>query len=129
MENNDMQNNTRKNIKYSYKNKLKTKSINKSKFTLQMVTVKNVLIILSVTFMANPVFADGRSLESVATNLGDKAITVARAFVLFGFAVGSILCFIPWTRHWGIEVLKTSGFGSLIVYGAPALIDFVRSAF
>jgi hypothetical protein len=96
---------------------------------LLFVNFKNVFIILSVAFMANPVFADGRSLESVASQLGDKAITVARSFVLFGFAVGAILCFIPWTRHWGIEVLKTSGFGSLIVYGAPALIDFVRSAF
>lgn len=73
--------------------------------------------------------AQSRNLESAAIALGEKGLSVGRALVLFGFAIGGIMTLIPWTRHWGKEILKSSGFGALIVYGAPALIDVVKSVF
>lgn len=82
---------------------------------------------LAVDFLSHPAFAQGRNLESAAQALGEKGLSVARALVLFSFAVGGIMTLIPWTRHWGKEILKSSGFGALIVYGAPALIDVIKS--
>jgi hypothetical protein len=89
--------------------------------------VKVLYFTLAIELLSHPAYAQSRNLESAAKALGEKGLSVARALVLFSFAVGGIMTLIPWTRHWGKEILKSSGFGALIVYGAPALIDVIKS--
>lgn len=94
-----------------------------------ILKLQNLYFTIGALLISQQASAQGRNLESAARALGEKGISVGRALVLFGFAVGGIMTLIPWTRHWGKEILKSSGFGALIVYGAPALIDVVRSVF
>ena len=91
------------------------------------MSIKKHYLALLVFIMSNKVMAN--SLETAARTLGQKTIGVAQSLCLFGLACGAVMTLIPWTRHWGTHVLQASGVGMLVSYGAPAIIEFLNSAF
>lgn len=95
---------------------------------MKSITKYESISLALIIFLANnPAFAD--SLDRVARTLSEKTIGVAQTLSLFGIGVGAIMLFIPWTRHLANHVLQGAGLGALLSFGAPIMIQFLKSLF
>jgi hypothetical protein len=97
----------------------------KSKNNYEFLVLGFLVLLLVIT--ADSCFA--RSLDMAVKTLSERTLGIAQNASLFGVAIGAIMSFFPWMRHHGTSILQAAGLAAVLSFGAPALLDFLKSAF